>query len=284
MKTRTSHWGWGCGVGCLAVLVGALFGLYWLSPLHDPENTGGARAEAERRAQTLEEALVTNFSPPHGNFSRSSEGVLNRVADRFGGTLVAVRAHTGSKRRDFDVLVSVSGTAHPKFSFDPEESTGILVCYEYSWQGYVYGIRHRAVDCPKGLPEPSDGLRPGAQDNTELLASRIVEQGSWMPADSPAAAGAISGMLRKAGVDSGVPRSISVRNGIAAFAAGSPHACVYGVMAPEGLDAWRAPWQAPCTAQGAYQGYAITQWPAISGNATDRVALDIPRAHDGYTG
>ncbi|NUS14043.1 MAG: hypothetical protein HOY69_21995 [Streptomyces sp.] len=252
----------GYGLGCLAVVVGALLGLYWLSPLHDPENTGQARAESARRAQALEDALQADFSSPLGKSNRSSEPVLDRVADRFGGTLIAVTSQTSSKRRDFGVLVSLPGTASPKFSIGSRESTHVLACYEYSWQGYVYTIKHRAVDCPKGLPGPSDGRRQGAPE-TELLASRMVQQGAWMTGSSPSVAEAIAGMLRKAHVGSGVPRSIAVKNGIAAFAVGSPHSCVYGAIAQAGLDAWRAPWGDPCTADAAYKGYAITQWPPL---------------------
>ncbi|MEU6272927.1 hypothetical protein ABZ871_10990 [Streptomyces populi] len=253
----------GRGVGCLAVTAGLVFGLYWLSPLHDPENTGRARTDAGSRAQALEEALHANFSSPLGGFNRGSESVLDRVADRFGGTLVSVHVRTGGGRRDFDVVLSVPGFATPKFSFDSQDATQVLVCYAYSWQGYVHTITHRAVDCPKGVPVPSDG--PRAQDDTGRLASRITRNGPSVTSGSPSATGAVEAVLREAGLPSGTPRSIAVEHGVTVFAVGSPHSCVYGLMAPEGPKAWRAPWAEPCTTEGAYDGYALTQWPPVDG-------------------
>ncbi|MET8859737.1 hypothetical protein [Streptomyces sp. NPDC004579] len=250
-------------MGCLAVVASVVFGLYWISPLHDPENTGHARADAGRRAATLEDALQANFSSPLGGFSRSSEPVLDRVADRFGGTLIDVRSRTSGERRDFDVLMSVPGSAAPKFSFDADESTKVLVCYEFSWQGYVYTIEHRAVDCPKDFPAPSDGLP--SQDDTTGLATRIMRHGSSAAANSPSATAAVEAALREADVPSGARRSITARNDIVVFTVGSTHSCVFGVLASEGLYAWRAPWGERCTTQGAYRGYALTQWPPIDG-------------------
>ncbi|MFE2298771.1 hypothetical protein ACFXAW_11275 [Streptomyces sp. NPDC059445] len=262
-RTGAGHGRRGVVVGCVAVVASMAFGLYWISPLHDPENTSRARADAGRRAATVEDALHANFSSPLGGFSRSSEPVLDRVADRFGGTLIDVRSHSSGQRRDFEVLMSVPGTAAPKFSFDAEESTTVLVCYEFSWQGYVYTIEHKTVDCPKELPASSDA--PGSGDDLNRLASRIMEHGSSAAANSPSARSAVEDTLREADVPSGTHRSITIRNDMAVFAVGSTHACVFGVLATEGLYAWRAPWAAHCTTDGAYEGYALTQWPPIGG-------------------
>ncbi|MFE2532070.1 hypothetical protein [Streptomyces sp. NPDC059371] len=262
-RTGTGRGRRGRGVGCLAVVASAVFGLYWISPLHDPENTGRARADAARRAATVEDALHANFSSPLGGFSRSSEPVLDRVAERFGGTLIDVRTHTGGGRRDFDVLMSVPGAAVPKFSFDADESTKVLVCYEFSWQGYVHTIKHRVVDCPKELAAPSGGLR--SQDDMGSLASRITQHGSSTPANSPSATAAVEATLREADAPSDARQSITVRNGIVVFTVGSTHSCVFGVLDSEGLYAWQAPWGARCTTGGAYEGYALTEWPPISG-------------------
>ncbi|WP_158997525.1 hypothetical protein [Streptomyces aureus] len=253
----------GRGVGCIAVVAILVFGLYWVSPLHDPENTGRARSDAGRRAQSLEDALHANFSSPLGGFSRGSENVLDRVADRFGGTLVSVQARTDDGRRDFDVVLSVPGSATPKFSFDAQDVTEVLVCYRYAWQGYVYTITHRIVDCPKGLPQPARGPRP--QDDTVDLATRITRRGPSALPGSSSAAGTVDALLREADLPSDTPRSIAARNGIQVFAIGSAHSCVYGVLAPDGTQIWRAPWAGPCTAGSAYAGYALTQWPPIDG-------------------
>lgn len=270
--------GSGCSSGCavgpaLAVLV--LFGLYWVSPLHDPGNEGAARAGTVGPAQLLQDSLAIVFNSPNGGFGLGNEGTFDHEADRWGGSVLDVRSRVTDGRRDLEVDVLFVGSAMPKFGASRGEATLVHVCYRYSWQGHVYTIEHSTVVCPPGLPDepvidrvavatasPPATVR-GTMRDERALADRITEQMSAGGGDAYPTRRYVAALVRMAHISADIPRSIAVRQEIGLIALGTRHACVFGALDSHSMHTWVAPWQAPCTTERAFQGYGLTKWPPM---------------------
>ncbi len=258
----------------LAVLALAGWRAYLASPFHDPYDTGPARERAAKDADTLDRVLQNDL---FRNSNEGSEITFEREAARFDGTLLDTRQHQAGGERFIEGDFLFALQAAPWLSLgDTSQLKTVQVCYRFSYHGALYTMEHHTIHCPAGLPSsrpgpaayppgPATGEEspPAAQQRLAGLAATVY---SAEPRPDPAAeptAGQLDAVLGKAKVNPGTPRTSAVRPGIALVALGRPHDCLFVMLGPNGLSAWAAPWQAPCTTDRAFEGYALTQWPPL---------------------